>query len=200
MTPRSEEQNEQIKDERREQILSAALRVFARRGFAATKISDIAAQAHMSHGLVYHYFKSKEEIFGELVQTAFRTSGDSLLMLERLPLSPLQKVRETAKFILNGIDQWEDTSYYFLITMHATLMEHEPDDSLLEGSDVSVQALIRILKQGQELGEIKDADPHEMAILFFAAIHGVALYKLSMPDFVLPDPELLAAMVKKESK
>jgi AcrR family transcriptional regulator len=66
MSPRNEEQNEMIKDERREQILSAALREFATRGFAATKISDIVARGRMSHGLVYHYFKSKEELLVSL--------------------------------------------------------------------------------------------------------------------------------------
>ena len=48
--------NEMIKDTRREQILSAALKIFAARGFAATKISDIVRAGGISHGLVYHYF------------------------------------------------------------------------------------------------------------------------------------------------
>ena len=61
MSPRNEEQNEIIKDERREQILSAALRTFAKKGFSATKISDIVAKGDMSHGLIYHYFKSKKK-------------------------------------------------------------------------------------------------------------------------------------------
>ena len=56
MSPRNEEHNAIIKDERREQILSAALKVFATRGFAATKISDIVGKGGMSHGLVYHSY------------------------------------------------------------------------------------------------------------------------------------------------
>ena len=197
MSPRNEEQNAQIKDERREQILSAALKVFARRGFAATKISDIVAQGGMSHGLVYHYFKSKEEIFYELLHRALSTSGESLLMVEAMPLSPLQKVRETAKYILGGIDQWEDTSYYFLIVIHAAMMDTKQNERVFSDSEVPVESLMRILKQGQEMGEVKDGDTREMAILFFAAIQGVAFYKLSMPNFRLPDYELLVSMVKK---
>lgn len=195
MSPRNEEQNALIKDERREQILSAALKVFAKRGFAATKISDIVSQGGMSHGLVYHYFKSKEEIFNELLARAMSSSGESLLMVEALPLSPLQKVRETAKYILGGIDQWEDTSYYFLIVIHAAMMDME--ESVFADSNVAVDSMMRILKRGQEIGEVRDGDPLEMAILFFAAIQGVAFYKLSMPYFKLPDPELLVFMVKK---
>ncbi len=197
MSPRNEEQNALIKDERREQILSAALKVFARRGFAATKISDIVAQGGMSHGLVYHYFKSKEEIFYELLHRALSTSGESLLMVEAMPLSPLQKVYETAKYILNGIDQWEDTSYYFLIVIHAAMMDTKENERVFSDSEVPVESLMRILKQGQELGEVRDGDTREMAILFFAAIQGVAFYKLSMPNFRLPNPELLVSMVKE---
>ncbi len=197
MSPRNEEQNALIKDERREQILSAALKVFARRGFAATKISDIVAQGGMSHGLVYHYFKSKEEIFYELLQRALSTSGELLLMVEALPISPLQKVRETAKHILSGIGQWVDTSYYFLIVVHAAMMDTSEKETVLAASEVPVQSLMRILKEGQEQGEVRDGGTREMAILFFAAIQGVAFYKLSMQDFRLPDPELLVAMVKK---
>lgn len=199
MSPRNEEQNAMIKDERREQILSAALKVFATRGFAATKISDIVAKGGMSHGLVYHYFKSKEEIFFELVHRALSASGESLLMVEGMPLSPLQKVRETAKYILSGIDQWEDTSYYFLIVIHASMMEmtFEEKEKVFGSSQVPVESMMRILKQGQEMGEVRQGDPLEMAIMFFAAIQGVAFYKLSMPNFKLPDPELLVSMVKK---
>ena len=197
MSPRNEEQNAQIKDERREQILSAALKVFARRGFAATKISDIVAQGGISHGLVYHYFKSKEDIFYELLHRALSTSGESLLMVEALPISPLQKVYETAKYILTGIDQWEDTSYYFLIVIHAALMDTRDNEKVFAESEVAVESLMRILEQGQALGEVREGDEREMAILFFAAIQGVAFYKLSMKNFKLPDPNLLVAMVKK---
>ena len=197
MSPRNEEQNALIKDERREQILSAALKVFARRGFAATKISDIVAQGGISHGLVYHYFKSKDDIFYELLHRALTTSGESLLMVEALPINPLQKVYETAKYILTGIDQWEDTSYYFLIVIHAALMDARDNEKVYTDSEVAVESLMRILKQGQELGEVRDGDTREMAILFFAAIQGVAFYKLSMKNFKLPDPNLLVAMVKK---
>lgn len=199
MSPRNEEQNAMIKDERREQILSAALKVFATRGFAATKISDIVSKGGMSHGLVYHYFKSKEEIFYELVDRALSTSGESLLMVETMRMSPLQKVRETAKYILGGIDQWEDTSYYFLIVIHASMMDMtaEEKEKVFSNSQVAVESMMRMLKQGQELGEVRQGDPLEMAIMFFAAIQGVAFYKLSMPNFRLPDPELLVAMVKK---
>ncbi len=59
----SEEKSRQIQDERRRQILDAALRLFDEQGYSNTKISDISEMAGISKGLVYRYFRSKEEIF-----------------------------------------------------------------------------------------------------------------------------------------
>jgi AcrR family transcriptional regulator len=199
MSPRSEEQNEMIKDERREQILSAALKVFAAKGFAATKISDIAARAALSHGLVYHYFKSKEDIFYSLLKRAMDTSSQSLIMVDNAPLSPIEKVRRTARYILEGMDNYEDSAYYFLIVMHASVMEdtNEEHKDLMSVSNVAIEIMAKIIAAGQEAGETADGDPLEMSIVFFAAIQGLALHKLSAGGFRMPDPEILVNMVKK---
>ena len=197
MSPRNEEQNELIKDERREQILSAALKVFARKGFAATKISDIVAKGGMSHGLVYHYFRSKEEIFFDLLKRAVETSIQSVTSLEELPMAPLEKVRMIAKYILGGIESYEDSAYYFLIVLHASVMEVPKEmEELLGSSSISVQSLSRTMQEGQKTGEIRPGDPLGMTITFFAAIQGLAIYKLAMEGFTMPDPEILVNMVK----
>ncbi|SHI01875.1 transcriptional regulator, TetR family [Sporobacter termitidis DSM 10068] len=198
MSPRNEEQNALIKDERREQILSAALKVFASKGFAATKISDIVAGGGMSHGLVYHYFKSKEEIFYELLKRAMTTSSESLLMVDKLPLPPVEKIRQTARYILKSIEDYEDTAYYFLIVVHASVME-APDEikGLMDISNTAVQTLAGFVREGQRTGELREGDPMGMAITFFAAIEGLAIYKLSMSNFKMPDPEILVGIIKK---
>ena len=67
--------------ERRQEILDAAVRVFARKGFHTCRVGDIAEEAGVAHGLLYHYFASKDEVletifreaWGELLQ-AFRTA------------------------------------------------------------------------------------------------------------------------------
>ena len=199
MSPRSEEQNEMIKDERREQILSAALKAFAAKGFAATKISDIVARAGMSHGLVYHYFKSKEEIFYVLMKRAMETSSESVMAVEAMELSPVEKVRQTARYILGGMESFADSAYYFLIVIHASVMENtdEPHKALMATSSIAIQSMSRILKAGQDAGEVADGNTVDMAVAFFAAIQGLALYKLSAGNFSMPDPELLVNMVKK---
>ena len=196
MSPRNQEQNEQIRDERREQILSAALRAFAVRGFAATKVSDIIAASGISYGLVYHYFKSKEDLFYELVRRALFYAEFSLAEVNKLPLSPPEKIQQIAKVILGGIDTAKESSYYFLIVLHASIMELsvEQRDSYLAGADAPFHILVSLLVQGQQEGSVKAGDPFEYALLFFSAILGLAVYKLGMPGFHMPDPELLTSM------
>ncbi|HVB62471.1 MAG TPA: helix-turn-helix domain-containing protein [Ktedonobacteraceae bacterium] len=68
MSPRTEASNQRIRQEQRKKILDAAVSIFARKGFSATKMADIATAADISYGLLYHYFTNKEHIFITLVQ------------------------------------------------------------------------------------------------------------------------------------
>jgi AcrR family transcriptional regulator len=68
--PKTPEQNQQIKDERRANILNTALRLFALYGYDSIVINDITREANCSHGLFYHYFKNKVDLFLELMKIA----------------------------------------------------------------------------------------------------------------------------------
>ena len=57
--------------DRRRQILDAAVSVFARQGFHACRVSDIAREAGVAYGLVYHYFDSKDQVLNELFEERF---------------------------------------------------------------------------------------------------------------------------------
>src|SRR4051794_19108421 len=58
------------REKRKEEILLCSLNIFIKKGFAATKIRDIASELKISTGLFFHYFKSKEEIYEELITIA----------------------------------------------------------------------------------------------------------------------------------
>jgi len=62
-------------EEKRRVILDAAVRVFARKGYHTSRVGDIAEEAGIAHGLLYHYFSSKEEV----LQTVFRENWSELL-------------------------------------------------------------------------------------------------------------------------
>ncbi|HEY9766457.1 MAG TPA: helix-turn-helix domain-containing protein, partial [Chroococcales cyanobacterium] len=109
---RNKDLNESLKEERRQRILSGALRLFATRGLAATRIADIARETSMSQGLVYHYFKSKEEIFVELIRTAFQKLNAACDALEKMPLPPKEKISLAFEELLKGLRESEDAALF----------------------------------------------------------------------------------------
>jgi AcrR family transcriptional regulator len=76
MAPRSEEQYEQIREERKKQIMEVALELLAEEGFGKVSISKIAKKAEISKGLMYNYFKSKEDLIVEIMISAFYELAD----------------------------------------------------------------------------------------------------------------------------
>jgi AcrR family transcriptional regulator len=64
-----------VQEDRRRQILEAAVRVFARNGYHGSRVGDIAEEAGVAHGLLYHYFPSKEAV----LQTIFRENWGALI-------------------------------------------------------------------------------------------------------------------------
>jgi len=197
MSPRSKEQNEQIKDERREQLLSAALKVISHRGLAATKIGDIAAAAGLSHGLVYHYFDSKDDIFTELVRRAVTSSASVLLEAEKLPLEPLEKMRAITAMTLKGIQSSEDSAYYFFMIMQAFTSDSGPAEAreLARGANTPSQVVQRIVEEGMAKGQIRQGAAQDYVTAYWACIQGLAMYKIAIgAGFSQPDPDILVRM------
>ena len=201
--PRNKEANQKVKDERREQILSAALALFATKGLSATKITDIAQKTGMSQGLIYHYYKSKEEIFTWLIGSAMQKMNEAALNLEKLPVTAKEKIVMAIEGLLKGFNDNADTAnYYFMITQTA-LSEAYPEEAkeiIRMQNDVKYEIIIRILQQGQEDGTIKNHDASEMATLLFSSINGLALNKsIYGPRFRMPDKQILLSMFLKEN-
>jgi AcrR family transcriptional regulator len=93
MSPRTAEQNKEIRQQTRQKIVDAAFELFAGDGYESTSIAAIARKADISKGLIYHYFNSKqailEAIFDQLVEV-----GDQLLDFPD-DFSPADKIRQT---------------------------------------------------------------------------------------------------------
>ena len=197
MTPRNKELNERIKDERREQILSNSLKLFAKKGLAATKITDISKASGFSQGLIYHYYKSKEEIFVELIRTAYERMIEAALGLERLPLSPLEKIRLAIEKLLQGFDENKDTAYYYLIINQASVLEAIPDEAkqIIKGRALLYDVITRIIIEGQKDGLFKMYDAKDMSVFFWTSLNGLAIYKaVQGENYKAPDANILMGM------
>jgi len=89
--------------DKRRLILDAAITVFARQGFHHCRVSDVADQAGVAYGLVYHYFDSKEEILNELFLERWQVMLDAIAEIDRREgLTAREKLYEVAGFIIDS--------------------------------------------------------------------------------------------------
>jgi TetR/AcrR family transcriptional regulator, fatty acid metabolism regulator protein len=88
--------------DKRRQILDAAVTVFARQGFHATRVSDIADEAGVAYGLVYHYFNSKDQVLNELFLERWSLLLAAIEEAEKTDASHREKLAMVAGFIFES--------------------------------------------------------------------------------------------------
>ena len=195
---RNFKQNQKMRDERREQILSTALKLFAAKGLAATKISDIAVASQISQGLLYHYFSSKEAIFVELIRGAFAQMNAAALALEALPLTPRAKLEKAIRELLHSIADSEDFARYVLLITQASVSEAIPPEAqaiMASEHNVPYAVIERIIEAGQSDGSIKPFVARDLALVFWMIMKGLALHKAAQGAvFVAPDARILTSL------
>src|SRR5690606_21824756 len=88
--------------EKRRLILDAAVRVFARQGFHTCRVSDIADEAGVAYGLVYHYFRSKDEVLDTLFLERWNVMLEAIREVDAQPLPAREKLEAIASFIVES--------------------------------------------------------------------------------------------------
>ncbi len=88
--------------DKRRLILDAAVRVFARQGFHACRVSDIADEAGVAYGLVYHYFASKDEVLDTLFLERWNVMLELIREVDAKPIAVREKLSEIASFIVDS--------------------------------------------------------------------------------------------------
>lgn len=199
---RNSDLNQRRKDERRAQILSTALMLFASKGLAATKIKDLSSATGISQGLVYHYFRSKEEIFVELIRDAFRKMNRACRELEKITLPAAEKIKMAIVKLLEGLESNEDTARIYLLIAQATVSDAIPEEAkavIRKENLVPYEVLARIIAKGQKDGSLRKGNPDELALVFWTSIKGLAIHKaVHGKRFRAPDPDILMRMFLPE--
>ncbi|MCM3759842.1 TetR/AcrR family transcriptional regulator [Alkalihalobacillus oceani] len=174
MTPLSEEQLEKKRHDRKIQILAAAIKVFAENGIKLTKISVIAKEAGISHGLLYHYFQSKEEVLHASLEWATAGTNELFDEITRHDFSALEKIRHFTKIALS-----EGNSDTFRVIQHVMrakdLVLEVTNDLIEKQGSVYIKQLLPLFSQAQADGEIIEDDPQELLALFLTVITGILM-------------------------
>jgi TetR/AcrR family fatty acid metabolism transcriptional regulator len=91
-----------VRRDKRNRIVDAAIRVFARLGYHGARISDIAREAGVAYGLVYHYFKNKEQILNTIFEERWSGFLEAVDEIADGPTSTEDKLVSIAALILNA--------------------------------------------------------------------------------------------------
>ena len=195
--------NERMRDERRQAILSCAVRLFATRGLAATKVADIATAVGMSQGLLYHYFRSKEEIFVEIIRQAFDRMNAAARDLERLPLTPREKVARAVTTLMRTLEEHENFSWISVLISTASISDAVPAEAraiIRRERDVPYRVVARLARAGQRDGSFDHGPPNDLALVFWTTVKGLALHRLALGSaYKSPDPRILTRIFFSET-
>lgn len=172
--PRTADASALAREQRRATILTAAARVFARKGLAGTKIADIAAEAGMSIGLIYRYFRGKDEVFALLVEQAMGGTAEAARQALAHGGSAWERLEWFTAQLLPYQYQQPECS---LVVLHAITSDAVPAAiraAVLEQNRAMFYTIRQLIAEGQEEGSVVRGNAEHLAFVFLSAIHGLA--------------------------
>jgi AcrR family transcriptional regulator len=180
VVPRTEEQNQAVREQRRAQLLKAAQRVFTRKGFHAASVADVVAEAGVSQGTVYHYFDSKEALLlavftewetgnlQEEIGQALKAAPTAAGKLELLARAATSRVTSSMQLLEASVEFWSH------IPRNAKI--RQGFRRIFEHMAAEVAAVIQA---GIDAGEFRPVDSTVMARLLIASYDGLVLQWLA---------------------
>jgi AcrR family transcriptional regulator len=154
-------------EDKRRLILEAAVHVFARNGFHASRVADIAEEAGIAHGLLYHYFRSKDEVLECIFKETWSDIVAAVRRVEETPEPARERLAGIAKILLRAWRRDPD-----LVRVVVREVVRTPG---LQGRIGTIGeafgAIERIIVRAQEDGEFRsDVDPTLATFVFYGAL------------------------------
>jgi len=154
--------------DKRRVILDAAVRVFARQGFHTCRVSDIADEAGVAYGLVYHYFQSKDEVLDTLFLERWNILLDAIREIDGRESPGRDKLRAVAGFIIDSYRH--DPDLMKVIIVEVTRAANSFGAAHLGKITEAYRQIQGIVEQGQRNGEFRDTVTAEFAAMAFYGV------------------------------
>jgi TetR/AcrR family transcriptional regulator, fatty acid metabolism regulator protein len=153
-------------EEKRRQLLDAAVRVFARKGFHASRVGDIAEEAGVSHGLLYHYFRSKDQVLEAVFHDNWSILLARIASVEETDGPAAEQLRHIAAIVLR-------TWLHLPDVVRVVIREFGRSPELAERiGDLAqpIDSIARVIERGIGRGEFKKVDPRVAATVVYGSI------------------------------
>jgi AcrR family transcriptional regulator len=189
MSPRPD-----VSEERRTKIIDSATQVFARQGFASTRMDDVASEAGLSKGLLYWYFKSKEEIIIAIADLLF---GVEFRRMQNLSTEGKTAQACLGEFLeiflddLRGMLKIAPVIYEFYALAFRNAAVRRVMQEYLHRF---VTTLEPIVQYGIDRGEFEPGDARQVTVAIGSALEGTLLLWAYAPEIVNPEEQLRISM------
>ncbi|WP_044639970.1 TetR/AcrR family transcriptional regulator [Risungbinella massiliensis] len=176
--PRTPQENERIRQLAKENIRNAALELFIRKGYHATSISDIAKQAGISKGLLYNYFKGKEELLATMVKARV---GEMIKVMNHA--KAIETPAEQLKHIIEGaINNVYHNPEVFRFYLHLQT-QPEADHKLIKYSRYIIEENTRQFEFQCDIFEkLGTKEPRKRSLYFSSTLQGIMLMISTYPQ------------------
>jgi AcrR family transcriptional regulator len=158
---------------RREQVLQHAKRIFARKGYHRTNISDIVTRAQIARGTFYLYFQNKRDLFEELLEQVL---GELRLRIQRLRIGPgepepVEQLRNNLRRVLNFL--LAERELTDILLNHSTGFDRELDSRISDFYQRVADQIQRSLDLGMQMRLVRDCDTRAVAYCILGGIKEV---------------------------
>jgi TetR/AcrR family fatty acid metabolism transcriptional regulator len=158
--------------DKRRVILDAAVRVFARQGFHTCRVSDIADEAGVAYGLVYHYFASKDAVLDTIFLDRWDVMLAAIAEVDSRPIAPREKLYAIAGFIIDSYRH--DPDLMKVIIVEVTRAANTFARTHLERIREAFAGIASIVRVAQAQGAFRtEVTPEFAALAFYGAIEQV---------------------------
>jgi AcrR family transcriptional regulator len=182
------------KTERRQQILTNARDVFAKRGYHAAKIDDIVAAAGVARGTFYLYFEDKRAIFEEIVDHTFARLGAAVMRVDTEDKARVtEQIEENIRRIVHAL--LEDPATTKILLSDAVGLDPAFDRKLLFFYEEVGKLLEASLVDGQERGIVASGDARVYAIMTLGAVKEI-MYQVVMRGLEYPEERIVSEIFR----
>jgi AcrR family transcriptional regulator len=171
MSPRTKQQNEEIRKQRKREIVRAAVRVYVEKGYAASDMGEIADRAGLAHGLVYYYFKNKKALFRELYETMTNESEAFAQSYFEQDGPALERFRAFARILCEGV--LADPAiprFHMRISLDLHHLYSPEEFSPFEWARKFLQPMVRAIEKAAARGELPSGDASLTAMQFWGSV------------------------------
>lgn len=171
MSPRTKEQNEEIRKRRTREIMQAAVQVYAEKGYAASDIGEIAERAGLARGLVYHYFKSKQVLFRELNDRLMEQIRQTASAHFEREGSAYDRFGEYARMVCRQVLE-DPASFRFSLRIHQDLhyLYTDPSFSPFGWVKTFLRPMAQAMEKGMDQQTVRRGDANLLAVQFWGAL------------------------------